>query len=308
MTQRELLYTVTIYDEGSFSAAAKKLFVSQPALSQAIQKLEEELGMTLFTRSAGKTVPTTACKVFVDHGRPLLDAFDRFEKEMHVYAESRLYELSVSMPPYKIRNLMPFILPEFRELHPDVKVDIIEERSDMAEQLAMQDLINFCIVNEPVFVKNIERIPLYTGEFLLAVPKDHPFAKKHPYRGLSRLETVDLGELRDEPFALLKNSRVNQIWPEIFGRAGFEPVIYRRSTVFNNIKDYVKRGVCVALLHELIVTCEPDEESISYYRIGCLDLCPPTVAAFYPGKRLSAQELAFIDKVKQYQTIAKRQE
>ena len=70
----------------------------------------------------------------------------------------------------------------------------------------------------------------------------------------------------------------------------------------------MRRGACVALLNELIVSCEPDEDFISYYRIGCLDLCPPTVAAFYPGKRLNPQELNFIEMIKQYPTIAQRQE
>ena len=55
MTYKDILYVITILDEGSFSAAAKKLYVSQSALSQAVRKLEQEFGMELFIRSGGST-------------------------------------------------------------------------------------------------------------------------------------------------------------------------------------------------------------------------------------------------------------
>ena len=307
MTRKELIYVVTICNEKSFSAAAKKLFVSQPALSQSIRRLEDEYGFTLFTRIGGKAEPTAACRLVAEKGKPILEAFDRFEDELKVYAESRRSELTVAMPPYHIKNLLPFILPDYQKRCPEVHAEIVEERSDMAEQLAMQDLISFCVVVEPLFVKNIGRLPLFQSEFVLAVPNGHPFCEKHPYRDLSRLEDIDLRELKDQPFALVRNPRSNAIQSRIFEQAGFEPVIYRRSSVWDNIKDYVRQGQCAALLQEFIVTCRPEEEHISYYRLPYPDRFQQVVAAFHPGKRFSEAEQAFLDILREYRTIAKRQ-
>ena len=309
MTYKELLYVVTICDEGSFSAAAKKLYISQSALSQAVQKLENEYKLMLFIRGGGRTEPTKAGAYFAERGREVLRAWTQFEQEMHVYAQGRQSELSVGMPPMLMKNLLPYVLPRFEREHPDVKLYITEEPSAALEELAMQDAIDLCLIQEPLCRSDLARVPVLSTELLLAVPRGHPFCARHPYRGLDRLETVDLGELRQEPFSLCSHWRVKPVWREIFRSVGFQPAIYRSSRVWNNIKDYVKSGVSVALIDEIVVKYEPDDNKIAYYRFfHGADHRTLLFAAHHPGKKLSRQELWFLDALKRYPSISHTQD
>lgn len=307
MTYKDLLYAVTIYDEGSFSAAAKKLFVSQSALSQAIRKLEEEFGFELFTRSGTRSIPTKAGQVFVTQGRQILQSWNQFESEMHIYADSQQSSLTVGMPAAFMRNLLPYVLPKFEALYPNVQVQVIEERSDTLEKLVMQDMIDLCVICEPTHIEEISRVHVFSAELLVAVPMDHPFCRKHPYQGLDHLEHIDLRELKDEPFSRIQNSRVNHIWDKLFAAYGFDPIIYRRSIFWTNIKDYVRYGFSVGLMDEVQTNHEPNDDKIAYYRVDTPALASrPVVAAYRTGKRLNRQEQQFIEVLKTYQGITRR--
>lgn len=301
MTYKDLLYAVTIYDEGSFSGAAKKLFVSQSALSQAIRKLEEEFGFELFTRNGTRSIPTNAGQVFVTQGRQILRSWNQFESEMHIFADIQQSDLTIGMPPHYLRNILPHVLPKFETEHPNVRVEIIEESSATLEKLAMQGMIDLCVVSAPVHMEGIECVQLFPIEFLVAVPIDHPFCQKHPYQGLDQLEVIDLRELKDSPFSVLKHTKVNDMWDELFAEYGFEPIIYRRSSVWNNVKDYIKQGFSVGIVDNFSVNHEPDDDKIAYYSINSRVLANRYIVASYKtGKRISRQEQQFIEALKNY--------
>ena len=115
---------------------------------------------------------------------------------------------------------------------------------------------------------------------------------------------MDLSEFRGDAFSLLKHQRVNHMWSPIFAEAGFEPIVYRRSSVWNNIKDYIKQGLSLALIDEIFVRHEPDDEKVAYYRINSSHIRRHMVVAYCPGKRLSKQEQWFVDAMKAYPCIA----
>ena len=306
MTYKDILYVITIYDEGSFSAAARKLYISQSALSQAIRKLEQEFGMELFIRSGGSSEPTKACRVFVEQGRPVLQAWNQFESEMHIYAKREQSDLTVGLPALLLKNLLPFFSVKFEELCPDTTLEVLEERSNALEKLAAQEAIDLCIVRGPLQNTTLVSTRVLELELLLAVPKDHPFCRRHPYKGLHQLETVDLAELKDEPFSLLKHQRAEYIWKPLFQNAGFEPKIYRYSSMWSNIVDYIQSGKSVGFIDELVVLHEPREDKIAYYRLSSGPITRDLLVAYYPGKHLSAAEHLFIDILKSYPLLSRK--
>lgn len=305
MTYRELLYVVTIYDEGSFSAAARKLYISQSALSQAVHKLERELNCTLFAHTGIRSEPTKDCRFFVSQGREVISAWEQFDSELRIYLESQQAELTVGMPPMLLNNLAPHVLPLFEEAHPNIAVKVIEERSDTLEHLAAQDIIDLCVVQEPLASTAVESVPIFATELLLAVPQGHPFCEAHPFHGLHQMEFVSLGELKEAPFALIRNDRVKRMLERTFTAAGFDPKIYRRSSVMNNIKEYIKYGKCVGLVEEILVNHDPDDDRIAYYHIADSPTARNTVVAYRSGKRLNKKELWFIEAMRRYPKLSR---
>lgn len=306
MTHKDLLYVITIYDEGSFSAAARKLYISQSALSQAIRKLEQEFEMDLFIRSGGATEPTKACSVFVDQGRRVLRAWNQFEREMHIYAQRSQSGLSVGLPALLLKNLLPDFGPKFDRLGSGTVLDIVEERSNVLEELVEQEGIDLCVVRGPLHNPRLSSVLVLEPELLLAVPKDHPFCKRHPYRGLDHLEAVDLAELREEPFSLLKHQRIDYIWKPLFQAAGFEPAIYRRSSMWSNIVEYIQAGKSVGFIDEIVVLHEPREDKIAYYRLKSGPITRQIRVAYHSGKSLSPKEQMVIDVLKTYPLLVHR--
>jgi len=306
VTYKDILYVVTIYDEGSFSAAARKLYISQSALSQAIRKLEQELGMDLFIRSGGSSAPTKACGIFVEQGRQVLQVWNQFESEMHIYAKRRQSDLTVGMPALLLKNLLPFFSPRFESLCPGTALEILEERSNALEKLAAQEAIDLCVVRGPLQNTALVSTRVLTPELLLAVPKEHLFCRRHPYKGLDQLETVDLAELKDEPFSLLKHQRIEYIWKPLFQAAGFEPKIYRYSSMWSNIVDYIQSGKSVGFIDEVVVLHEPREDKIAYYRLSSGPITRDIQVAYCPGKHLSAAEQCFIDILKRYPLLSRK--
>lgn len=304
MTCKDVLYVVTIYDEGSFSAAARKLYVSQSALSQAIRKLEQELGVELFLRGGSSASPTKACRLFVEQGRQVLHVWNQFESEMHLYARRKQSALTVGLPALLLKNLLPFFSPQFEESAPGTMLDVLEERSNTLEKLASQEAIDLCVVRGPLLNTTLASTRVLTPELLLAVPKNHPFCQRHPYRGLHQLEEVDLTELRDAPFSLLNHQRIEYIWKPLFQAAGFEPIIYRYSSMWSNIVDYIQSGKSVGFIDEIVVLHEPREDKLSYYRLKTGPITRDILVAYHPGKHLSATEQLFIDILKSYPLLS----
>lgn len=306
MTYKDILYVITIYEEGSFSAAARKLYISQSALSQAIRKLETEFGMELFLRSGGSSEPTKACHIFVEQGRQVLQVWNQFESEMHIYAKRKQSDLSIGMPALLLKNLLPYFSPRFEQLCPGTALDVLEERSNALEKLAAQEAIDLCIVRSPLLNTRLSSIPVLSPELLLAVPKDHPFCKRHPYRGLDQLEDVDLIELREERFSLLNHQRIQHVWKPLFQAAGFEPKIFRYSSMWSNIVDYILSGKSVGFIDEIVVLHEPREDKLCYYRLKTGPITRDILVAYHPGKNLSATEQVFIDILKSYPLLARK--
>lgn len=306
MTCKDVLYVVTIYDEGSFSAAARKLYISQSALSQAIRKLEQELGLDLFLRSGTSSSPTKACRLFVEQGRQVLQVWNQFESEMHLYARRRQSDLTVGLPALLLKNLMPYFAPKFEAAAPETALDILEERSNTLEKLAFQEAIDLCVVRGPLQNPALASIRVLSPELLLAVPKNHPFCQRHPYQGLDQLEEVDLAELREESFSLLKHQRVEYVWKPLFQSAGFEPKIYRYSSMWSNIVDYIQSGKSVGFIDEVVVLHEPREDKIAYYRLKSGPITRELLVAYHPGKHLSATEQLFIDILKSYTLLSEK--
>lgn len=300
MTHKDILYVITIHDEGSFSAAARKLYISQSALSQAIRKLEHEFGMELFSRSGSSSVPTNACRIFVEQGRQVLHSWNQFEKEMHLYARHQKADLTVGLPALLLKNLLPFITPRYEAAAPETELDIVEERSDTVEKLVAQEALDLCVVRGPLQNTGLASVRVLSPELLLAVPKDHPFCRRHPYRGLENLEAVDLRELKEEAFSLLKHQGADQLWKPLFQSAGYEPRIYRYSGVWSNVVDYIASGKSVGFVDELVVLHEPREDKLCYYRLDSGPIVRDVLVAYHPGRRLSSAEQLFIDILKSY--------
>ena len=135
MDRREIEYVIVIAQEKTLSKAADRLFVSQPALSRFLLKLEDELGLPLFERRKRQLIPTYAGELYLATARSILQLQQKLEKELDALKEVDHGKLSVGITPGRGHTILPMILPDFRKQFPDYELRIFEEDVDTLERM-----------------------------------------------------------------------------------------------------------------------------------------------------------------------------
>ena len=125
MQLQEMRYAVAVMEHRSFTKAADALFVSQPALSQSIGRLEHELNTILFIRDRNHLYPTQAGILFVEEAKRILQMADDLRETMRGLC--RTTTLSVGISNYYGQHYLPKIVPRFHEQCPEINVTFTEE-------------------------------------------------------------------------------------------------------------------------------------------------------------------------------------
>ncbi|WP_029919892.1 hydrogen peroxide-inducible genes activator [Nevskia soli] len=173
MTLTELRYLVNLDKERHFSRAAERSFVSQPTLSVALKKLEEELGVALFERIRGEARPTPVGERIIAQARRVLAEAKRVEDIAGEGKDELVGPLRLgaiyTVGPY----LLPALVPELRQRAPLMPL-VIEENftAVLLEQLRDNEL-DVAIIALPVDLHGLSAWPLYDEEFVVVLPRDH---------------------------------------------------------------------------------------------------------------------------------------
>lgn len=190
MTLTELRYIVAVAQEKHFGRAAQRCFVSQPTLSIAIKKLEEELGLALFDRSSNEVMTTDAGQRIVVQARRVLEEADRIK----LMANQEQSELEGIFKLGLIFTIAPYLLPKLilslREMAPEMPLQLDENYTDVLKESLKRGDLDAIVVAEPFVETGLEIIPLYDEPFFVIVPKGHAFEQ------LDEVTPKQLGEER----------------------------------------------------------------------------------------------------------------
>jgi DNA-binding transcriptional LysR family regulator len=188
VNQLEVL--VAVATEQSFSRAAEALHRTQPAVSQAIRRLEAELGEPLFDRSSKDGTLTAAGRVLFDFAEQMLNLRRNAHTAIKELKDLHRGKLTMSANEYTVMYLLP-VLPVFRARHPHIKVEI---KRSLASRIASEVLGRGVEIGIVSFKPNdaaVASIPVVMDELALIVAPGHPLAQK---------ETVSVRELGAESF------------------------------------------------------------------------------------------------------------
>ena len=180
--------------QGSFSAAANALGMTQSAVSQQIAALEREVGMAVVRRGTRPVELTEAGSVLTRHARGILARLDAAEQEVAEIGERRRGRLRFGCFPTVLGTLMPATFARFRRLHPDVRLTVvIDHLHRLVPRLESGELDPAVIYDHnalpDIGAGNFDRVPLLADRFQAVLPAGHP---------LTRRQIIQLEELRGE--------------------------------------------------------------------------------------------------------------
>lgn len=195
MTLNELKYVIAVAKEKHFRKASETCFVSQPTLSVAIKKLEEELGVTLFERRKQDVLITPVGKKIVEIAEEILERSQDIkqiakESQGDLTSELRIGAI-YTIAPY----LLPKVIPVFQQLAPDVPIIIEENYTHVLADKLQAGELDLVILSLPFSETNIETHSLYEEDFVAILPNKHKLAQTD--------KPINLQKIEDESFLLL---------------------------------------------------------------------------------------------------------
>ncbi len=262
MNLRELEYLVAIADHRHFGRAADSVFVSQPTLSTQLKKLESELGVQLVERGRGGVLLTAAGQAVVERARVVLRETADIRDIARRAADPSAATLRVGLFPTLGPYLLPHVVPHVRERMPRVELLLVEEKTEVILQQLADGTLDVGVLALPVDDGRLEQVDLFTEDFLLAVPADHPLA--------SRREPIEATALAGEQVLLLEEGHCLRDQAlsvcQVVGaseRRGF------RATSLETLRQMVAAGVGMTLLPELAVRAPvPTQDDIALLRFA----------------------------------------
>lgn len=145
MNLKQIRYIRTIAQEGSITAAAKKLFVSQPSLSQMLKQVETELGVTLFDRSVFPFRTTYAGEKYLQAADIILTTSERLENQIQEIRQENSGRLRLGISVQRAMQVLPLALPWFAAQFPNVSLEIVERGSAHLESMVLQGQVDLAL-------------------------------------------------------------------------------------------------------------------------------------------------------------------
>lgn len=232
-----------VIELGSFRLAADRVHRSQPAVSQQVKALEGELGQTLLDRKT--KAPTPAGAVVYERGVSLLRGADGLSRELADFDETVQHELRVGTSDTNALYFLPAYVKAFAKKMPRTRLVVVSRSSEDVGEGIERGELDLGIVTFPVSREGLETLELFRQSFTLIVPRKH---------ALSNRKRISLVQLRDERFVLLEEAtRTGSLLRDHFAEQNFHPHVALDSGSFEVIKRYVREGVGLAFVPEMVV-------------------------------------------------------
>jgi DNA-binding transcriptional LysR family regulator len=245
---------LAVAQERSFSRAAESLHRTQPAVSQAIRRLETELGESLFDRSSKDGTLTVAGKVLLDYSQQMLNLRHHAQSAIRELRDLQRGKLSLGANEYTVNSLLPLI-PIFRARHPHIKIEI---KRSLASRIPGEVIGRDVEIGVISFKPNdtaLKSLSVGLDELALVVAPDHPLAEK---------KIISVRELGAEAFiAHNVPSPYREKVVKTFAQARTPLNISMEMPTLESIKRLVEQGLGIALIPRLAAQIEIDRKQLA---------------------------------------------
>jgi LysR family transcriptional regulator, transcription activator of glutamate synthase operon len=287
MELRQLRYLVALAEEGNFTRAAASEHIAQPAMSQQIKRLEDELGLALVERTTRRVALTEAGSLLVVRCRRILAELEAANAELQSLRGMHAGHVTVGAMHTMGPVDLSLALALFREQHPSVHFTVREQSSEeMAEMLRVDELdLAFLSVTEWVESRGLGLHQLVSEELVVLLPRAHRLGKRSQLR---------MAELAGEPFISFRTgARLRELLIAAGREAGFEPQVTLESNESQRVRRLVSRGLGVAILPRS--DAEGPGADVAVATLTEPSLRRDITLAWREGRRLTPAAAEFLD-------------
>lgn len=273
-------YVYEVYKTKSFSKAAKNLYISQPALSAMIKKIEGKVGAPLFDRCTNPVQLTEYGKRYIKIAEKIMDLEDEFAYYTDNLDELKTGHLSIGSASFFVSYILPGYISTFSSAYPNVKINLFESDSYKLEQKAASGALDLVIDNYQVDPKQYKTHTLTEEHLLLAVP-----ASFHANRSATRYQLswedvknnvhlnptrpgISLKKFANEPLLTLRQPNDTRKRMEaIYQNAGvkFSPILKLDQLL--TMYHMIEYGLGLSFVSDTLIKCLPYNPNVIYYKL-----------------------------------------
>ncbi|MGW7056123.1 LysR family transcriptional regulator [Streptomyces sp. NPDC054887] len=274
---RDLELLTATAEAGSLTAAAERLFVSQPALSQRLTRLEERLGMRLFDRMGRRLVPNAAGRRMLVTAQRVVGELESATRDLREMRDGRERRVRFTAQCSTTFQWLPPVLRAFREREPGAEVRIEMVADDAPIPALLADLVDVALVTTPdVQMGRVELTPLFEDEMVAVVPDGHPWA------GRRHVTARDFDEVHLVLYDVYDPNRIPAVPPPIPPQA--RPArITTVPLVTDLVVELAAGGQGVAVLPRWVAAPYAASHGVALVRIGARPLTRTWYCATRPG-------------------------
>lgn len=240
LTLKQIAYAVATADAGNVSLAARRLNVSQPAISTAIQALESLFGHKIFARNPGQGVtPTSFGQTVLGEARALLAQVESFSS-LGDPAEMPRGQVVLGCSSLLAPQVLPSLLRHLEETLPSIDIKFVVSDADDTPTLLRQDNADMAIAFDMDFGDGMDTHILFAAPARVLCAADHPFASR---------DGVDIDDLRDETLILLDQAPSPNQLLGLLKDHGIEPTIAARVSEYELQRALIANGFGVGVSH-----------------------------------------------------------
>lgn len=248
MDFKQLQYILKVAECQNITRAAEQLYVSQPALSSFISKTEEELGAKIFNRSTTPLTLTQAGECYVRTARKILFLQDELKREVENLNNCQTGVIKLGLSDMRAMTLLPFVLPEFRRLYSNIRIQTVESTSSKVEENVRSGLVDIGII--PLYQMSSDFVskPLYDEELVLVSGTELPC-----HSGAVR-PWVEIEILNDREFILMgPHARIRKAVDTVFLEHRVKPRSVTESSNHMTLYQVASTGMALTIVPEATV-------------------------------------------------------
>jgi len=250
MEMAQLEYFSKVVQEKSFSKAADRVFRTQPAVSIAIRRLEEEIGLPLLDRTQKTPILTDAGQVVYDYAQRILALRDEVGQAIIELQSLKRGRVRVGANESTSLYLLPDLILSFRDQHPEVKVEIYRHVSNRLPREVLDRNVDFALMASEPSDRDLEAFPVLNDELILIMSPKHHLANR------TSVKIKDLGKESFVAHNVKSGSRMKVI--EAFARQHTPLNIALELATIETIKRFVQKHVGLAFVPRMCVREELD--------------------------------------------------
>jgi LysR family hydrogen peroxide-inducible transcriptional activator len=279
MEMHQLRYVVAVARARNFSRAAGDCHVSQPSLSQQIQKLENELGERLFERTKREARLTPQGEAFVARARKILAEVDAAHRDVSDAQGLVRGRLAIGILPTIAPYLLPPVVTAFTRKFPGTEIVLHEDTTSQLLKMVHAYEIDFAVASQPIRDEQLQVQELFAEELLLALPPRH---------ALTRKRTITAADLASENLIVMKEGHC--LGDQVLGfceRRDLHPKISFRSAQLETIQALVYSGVGISLVPAMAAHNHRQKQPV--YRPMPSPRPERKIVAIWPSQRIMSR-------------------